>query len=88
MKLLYVKITGPNISKRLKYLGSMDPRAHHLSGKAGRISSVRMLGKFTTYFLEKEFFKLRQASGGTYFIYVQRIIEEVNVNQSSLLPYH
>ena len=47
-----------------------------------------MLGKFTTYFLEKEFFKLRQASGGTYFIYVQQIIEKVNVKQSSLPPYH
>lgn len=44
-----------------------------------------MLGNFTTDFLEKEFFMFRQDSGGTYFIYVQQIIEKVNVKQSSLL---
>lgn len=85
VKLLYMKIIGPNISKRLKYLGSIDPRIHHLSGKAGHTSSVCMLGNVTTDFLEKEFFIFRQDSGGTYFIYVQQIIEKVNVKQSSLL---
>ena len=43
-----------------------------------------MLGNFITDFLEKEFFIFRQDSGGTYFIYVQQIIEKVNVKQSLL----
>ena len=67
----------PKYFKKIKVFGKYRPRTHHLSGKAGRISSVR---KFTTYFLKKEFFKLRHASGGTYFIYMQQIIEKVNVN--------
>lgn len=40
------------------------------------------LGNFTTNFQEKEFCKLRQGSGGTYFISLQQGIE---IKQSSLL---
>ena len=43
------------------------------------------LGKFTTDILEKYFGKLRQGSGGTYFITVQQIIEKVNIKRASLL---
>ena len=43
------------------------------------------LGILTTDFLEKEFCKLRQGSGGTYFISVQQVIEKVRIKQSSLL---
>nr|XP_047131967.1 uncharacterized protein LOC124811009 [Hydra vulgaris] len=44
-----------------------------------------MLGKFTTDPLEKEFSKLRQGSGGTYFLSVQQIIEKFNISKTSLL---
>ena len=43
------------------------------------------LGIFTTDFLEKEFCKLPQGSGGTYFISVQQVIEKVRIKQASLL---
>ena len=44
-----------------------------------------LLGQFTTDFLEKEFSKLRQGSGGTAFINVQQIIEKLHIKQASLL---
>ena len=44
-----------------------------------------LLGIFSTDPLEKEFRKLRQGSGGTYFITVQQIIEKVNISKASLL---
>jgi len=44
-----------------------------------------LLGKFTTDPLEKEFSKLRQGSGGTYFLSVQQIIEKFNISKASLL---
>ena len=44
-----------------------------------------MLGIFTTDYLEKEFGKLRQGSGGTYFIIVQQIMEKVAIKKTKLL---
>jgi len=44
-----------------------------------------LLGQFTTYHIEKEYSKLRQGSGGAYFLTVQQIIEKVPVKQASLL---
>lgn len=44
-----------------------------------------MLGQFSTDPLEKEFSKLRQGSGGTYFINVQQIVEKCNIHRSRLL---
>ena len=44
-----------------------------------------VLGKFTTDYLEKEFGKLRQGSGGTYFISAQQVIEKLHIKQASLL---
>ena len=44
-----------------------------------------LLGQFTSDHLEKEFSKLRQGSGGAYFLSVQQIIEKVRINQASLL---
>ena len=44
-----------------------------------------LLGTFSPDPLEKEFGKLRQGSGGTYFITVQQIIEKVNISKASLL---
>ena len=41
-----------------------------------------MLGIFTTDYLEKEFGKLRQGSGGTYFIIVQQIMEKVAIKEN------
>ena len=43
------------------------------------------LGQFSTDSLEKEFSKLRQGSGGAYFITVQQIIEKVNISKASLV---
>ena len=43
------------------------------------------LGKATTDPLEKEFSKLRQGSGGTYFITVQQILEKVAIYKTKLL---
>ena len=43
-----------------------------------------LLGTFSTDPLEKEFWKLRQGSGGTYFKTVQQIIEKVNISKAFL----
>ena len=43
------------------------------------------LGNFTTDPLEKQFGKLRQGSGGTYFITVQQVLEKVSIYKSKLL---
>ena len=44
-----------------------------------------LFGQFSTDPLEKEFSKLRQGSGGTYFINVQQIVEKSNINRAKLL---
>lgn len=44
-----------------------------------------LLGQFSSDPLEKEFSKLRQGSGGTYFINVQQVVEKSNVNRAKLL---
>ena len=44
-----------------------------------------MLGIFTTDPLENEFSKLRQRSGGTYFITAQQVLEKVNISKTRLL---
>ncbi|XP_065660880.1 uncharacterized protein LOC136084588 [Hydra vulgaris] len=44
-----------------------------------------LLGTFTTDPLEKQFGKLRQGSGGTYFITVQQILEKVGIIKTKLL---
>ena len=46
-----------------------------------------ILGKFTTDPLEKMFGKLRQGSGGTYFINVQQVIEKVKIQRAKLNLY-
>lgn len=43
------------------------------------------LGRFTTDPLEKEFGKLRQGSGATYFINVQQVTEKIQIRKASLL---
>ena len=43
------------------------------------------LGRFTTDPLEKEFGRLRQGSGATYFINVQQITEKIRICKASLL---
>ena len=48
-------------------------------------SQFVLLGKFTTDPIEKAFSKLRQGSGGTYFINVQQILEKVNIFQTKVL---
>ena len=43
------------------------------------------IGQFTSDHIEKEFFRLRQGSGGTYFITVQQIMEKSDINRARLL---
>ena len=44
-----------------------------------------LLGEFSTDPLEKEFSKIRQGSGGTYFITVQQVLEKLNITKIKLL---
>ena len=44
-----------------------------------------LLGKFTSDHIEKEFGKLRQGSGGCYFITAQQIVEKVAIYKTKLL---
>ena len=44
-----------------------------------------LLGSYSTDPLEKAFGKLRQGSGGTYFLTVQQVIEKLNINKTKLL---
>ena len=44
-----------------------------------------MLGEFTSDFLENEFGKLRQGSGGSYFISIQNVIEKFHIEKTKLL---
>ena len=44
-----------------------------------------LLGQFSSDPLEKQFGKLRQGSGGTYFINVQQIVEKCNIDRARLL---
>ena len=44
-----------------------------------------LLGIYSTDPLEKEFGKLRQGSGGTYFLSVQQVIEKLDINKTKLL---
>ena len=44
-----------------------------------------LLGLFSSDALEKEFGKLRQGSGGTYFINVRQCVEKLHIQQTSLL---
>ena len=44
-----------------------------------------MLGKFTSDPIEKEFGKLRQGSGGTYFITVQQMFEKIAITKTKFL---
>lgn len=43
------------------------------------------IGLFTSDHIEKEFCKLRQSSGGAYFITVQQVLEKLNIQKASNL---
>ena len=44
-----------------------------------------MLGLYSTDPLEKEFGKIRQGSGGTYFLSVQQFLEKLDIRKTKLL---
>ena len=50
-----------------------------------RTHSFVPLGQFSTDPLEKEFGKLRQGSGGVYFINVQQCIEKLHIQRTSVI---
>ena len=41
-----------------------------------------LIGHFTTDPLEKEFSKLRQGSGGTYFLSFQQVVEKLDISKT------
>ena len=61
--------------------GIVDLVKHLLS----TIHDYVLLGIFTTDFLEKMFSKLRDGSGGTYFITVQQVSEKLYIHKTKLL---
>ena len=78
----------------LMYLKDFGRLARYMRGKQGkRIKSLTtdtsfnfvMLGEFTSDFLENEFGKLRQGSGGSYFISVQNVIERFHIEKTKRL---
>ena len=80
--------------KRMKTLTKDTARSlsHTCRGLAGLakylISTSHeyvLLGLFTTDFLEKMFGKIRQGSGGTYFINVQQVLEKLSIHKTKLL---
>ena len=44
-----------------------------------------LLGIFTIDYLEKMFGKLKEGSGGTYFINVQQVLEKLSIHKTKLL---
>ena len=44
-----------------------------------------LIGHFTTDSLEKEFSKLRQGSGGTYFLSFQQVVEKLDISKTKQL---
>ena len=69
-------------SKFLSHIcrGAVDLVRHLLS----RGNEYEMLGWFSTDPLEKAFGKLRQGSGGTYFITALTVVEKVNIQHAKL----
>jgi len=61
--------------------GMVDLTRHLLNSSHEYVT----LGEYSTDKLEKAFSKLRQGSGGTYFITVQQILEKVNIKRANLL---
>ena len=66
--------------------------AHTCRGFVGLVRHLRstsqeyvLLGIFTTDYLEKMFGKLREGSGGTYFINVQQVLEKLSIHKTKLL---
>ena len=47
--------------------------------------SYVLLGKLTTHPLERAFGKLRQGSGGTYFINIQQVLDKFNISKVKLM---
>ena len=50
-----------------------------------RSHQYALIGHFTTDPLEKEFSKLRQGSGGTYFLSFQQIVEKLDISKTKQL---
>ena len=86
---------SPRGSKRIKQLtrDTAYNLSHTCKGSVG-LSTFLLntnnheyvaLGNFTTDPLGKQFGKLRQASGGTYFITVHQVFEKVSIYKSKLL---
>ena len=79
--------------KRIKQLSKDTARAVHQTCKGMIDLSIHLLkttheyvllGKITSDPLEKMFCKLRQGSGGTYFITVQNVLQKVRIQKAKL----
>ena len=88
-----LKMAGPQGRRKKQLTRDTAQGIHHTcNGLVGLCRyllntshSYVLLGQFSTDPLEKEFSKLRQGSGGTYFINVQQVVEKTNINRSKLL---
>ncbi|XP_066912747.1 uncharacterized protein [Clytia hemisphaerica] len=58
---------------------------HTLNGLMSPHQKYVMIGEFCSDPLEKEFGKLRQGSGGTYFITAQQVLEKLDIKKTKLL---
>ena len=84
----------PNTVKRVKSLAKDTTRGLSYTSRSSanlakhlilKNASVCLLGLFTSDPLEKQFGKLRQGFGGTYFILVQQILEKFGIAKTKLL---
>ena len=89
-----MKMSTASQGKRGKQLTNDTSRAiHHTCNGVVDLTKYLLktshkyivLNRFSTNPLEKSFGKLRQGSGGTYFITVQQVIEKTNIQKASLL---
>ena len=74
---------GPEFLCKLQTCNGLVNLSKDLLNKDG-VDYV-LLGKFSTDPLEKMFSKLRQGSGGTYFINVQQVVEKYNILKTKLV---
>ena len=91
---MFRKMEKPRGGKRSKCLTIDTSQAlyHTLNGSVGLGKNLLlddhdfvMLGEFSNDPLEKEFSKIRQGSGGTYFVSVQQTMEKLRIMKTKVL---
>ena len=80
--LLFVSADDINLQKLSEFADFVEP---NLSHQAKCVSKNLQKIHLITDYLEKMFGKLREGSGGTYFITVQQVSENVSIYKAKLL---